>query len=187
MTDLVQVIVARIGRAHGINGDLSIEVRTDEPERRLTAGATLLTDQGTELTIERTKWHSGRLLAHFVGINDRTGAEGLRGLELSLMVPADELPEGEDEYYDRQLIGLRVLTEDGNQVGVVVDVVHLPGQDLLAIDVDGEDRLVPFVSELVPRVDLDAGELVVADRPGLLDDQAEIAESGPSPAEDDER
>ncbi len=180
MTDLVQVIVARIGRAHGIGGDLALEVRTDEPDRRLAAGTELLTDRGTTVTIARTRWHSGRLLAHFEGVDDRTAAEGLRGAELSVMVPSDELPEGEDEYYDRQLIGLRARTPDGRQIGEVVDVVHLPAQDLLTIDVDGEDRMVPFVSELVPSVDLAAGEVIVIDQPGLLadldDDEADQAQ-----------
>lgn len=181
MSELVEVIVGTIGRAHGIRGDVSIEVRTDEPERRFAVGQSVRVE-GHERTLEvkRTAWHSGRLLVHFKGIDDRTAAEGLRGLVLVVEVPSDELPEAEDEYWDRQLVGLHARTRDGREVGVVTQVVHLPEQDLLAIDVDGTERLIPFVNELVPQVDLRTGTLVVVDRPGLLSDEgAEVVEPQP--------
>lgn len=172
-SDLIEVTVGAIGRAHGIRGDLTIDVRTDEPERRFTPGA-VLTATGSSgsrrLTVERVKWHSGRLLLTFEEVPDRTAAEALRGAELTVLVPADETPEDEGEYYDRQLVGLLAVSTAGDEIGRVTHVVHLAEQDLLAIDADGTERLVPFVSQLVPTVDLAAGTLTVNAIPGLLED-----------------
>ena len=177
MSELVEVIVGAIGRAHGIRGDVNIDVRTDEPERRFAAGAVLRVEGARQqLTVERAVWHSGRLLVHFAGMDDRNAAEAARGQVLVVDVPVDEVPEEEDEYYDRQLVGLGAVLGDGTRVGRVVEVVHLPEQDLLAIDVDGEERLVPFVKEIVPRVSLREGIVELADVPGLLSDEgAEVA------------
>lgn len=183
MQQPVEVVVGIIGRAHGIRGDVSIDVRTDEPERRFAAGAVLRVEGSRRtLTVERMVWHSGRLLVHFAELPDRTAAEGARGLVLVLDVAPDEAPEGEDEFYDRQLVGLAAVLADGTRVGVVTEVLHLPASDVLTLDVDGQERLVPFVAELVPRVDLAEGVIEVADPGGLLsDDDAEVA-GGPEGA-----
>jgi 16S rRNA processing protein RimM len=176
------VVVGRVGRAHGIRGELSVVPRTDEPDRRFSAGAVLRTEQSgrptsdappATLTVATTRWHQGRLLVTFEGIGDRTAAERLRGLVLAADVPADETPEDPDEFYDHQLIGLRVLSTDGAEVGELVEVQHGGGQDLLVVRTrDRGDVLVPFVTALVPEVDLAAGRVLVADRPGLLDPDA---------------
>jgi len=172
----MQVVVGRIGRAHGIRGEVSVEVRTDEPDRRFAAG-TQLTGGRRTFTVESTRHHQGRLLVRFAEVPDRTAAEQLGGTVLEADVDPSDVPSEDDEFYDHQLIGL-IVRSDGDDVGTVTDVQHLPEQDLLVIDVGGRDVLVPFVSELVPEVDLDAGHLVVADRPGLLDpESAEIVEN----------
>lgn len=172
----VEVTVGSIGKAHGLRGDVAIDVRTDEPERRFADGA-LLRVEGTRrtLTVASSRWHSGRLLVRFTEAADRTAVEQLRGLVLVVDVEADELPEDEDEYYDRQLIGLRVLRADGTEVGTIGEVVHLPSQDLLLIRTPEGERLVPFAAALVPEVDLAAGTCTLADVPGLVDDDAEVA------------
>jgi 16S rRNA processing protein RimM len=179
----VQVIVGRIGRAHGIKGEVGIEVRTDEPDRRFGVKGTLITvsDPPRTLTIEATRWHSGRLLVKFEGVPDRTAAEQLRNLEVQAEVGEDERPEDPDEFYDRDLIGLRVRTAEGEDAGEVITVVHLPSQDLLEIRRPaGNAVLVPLVAELVPSIDLTAGYVVVADRPGLLDPEgAEVVPTDP--------
>ncbi|MCT1460293.1 ribosome maturation factor RimM [Aestuariimicrobium sp. p3-SID1156] len=174
MGDTVEVIVGSIGKAHGVRGDVVVDVRTDEPERRFAVGSVLRVE-GTrrELTVARLAWHSGRLLVHFEGLDDRNAAESARGQVLVVDVPVDEVPEEEDEYYDRQLVGLTAVLADGTRVGTVTEVVHLPEQDLLAIDVDGEERLVPFVRALVPRVSLSEKLVELADVPGLLADEDE--------------
>jgi 16S rRNA processing protein RimM len=168
----VQVIVGRIGRAHGIKGEVGVEVRTDEPDRRFPDGGVLTTvsQPPRTLTITSTRWHSGRLLVRFEGVGDRGAAEQLRNLEVQAEVGEDERPEDPDEYYDRELIGLRVRTTDGEDAGEVTDVVHLPSQDLLEVRRPaGNAVLVPLVEELVPTIDLAGRYVVVADRPGLLD------------------
>ena len=175
-----EVVVGRIGRPHGVHGELSVELRTDEPERRFAVGATLVTEtpRGTApqggrgpaaLTVRSTRWHQSRLLVRFEDVDDRTTAEGLRGLVLSTQVDADEAPEDPDEFYDHQLVGLRVETTEGRSVGEVAQVIHGAGQDLLAVhSEDGRELLVPFVSQLVPEVDVPGGRLTVVDQPGLL-------------------
>jgi len=106
----------------------------------------------------------------FRGYPDRTAVEGLRGTQLLADVPADELPSEPEEFFDRQLIGLRVLNAIGETVGQVGEVLHLPAQDCLAVDTPKGRRLVPFVRALVPRVDLAAGEVQLAEVGGLLED-----------------
>lgn len=170
MAETVEVIVGIIGRAHGIRGDVGIDLRTDEPERRFGPGTRLRVEGGgRSLTVAATRDHSGRLLARFEECSDRTTAESLRGAVLVIDVDADERPTDEEEYYDRQLTGLRVLNADGDEIGSVADVIHLPEQDLLEIRTPTGNRLVPFVRALVPTVDLAAGTVQLADVPGLLE------------------
>jgi 16S rRNA processing protein RimM len=122
------------------------------------------------LTVAASRWHSGRLLVKFADVPDRTAAEQLRNLVVLAEVDEDERPEDPDEYYDRELIGLAVRTADGVEAGEVVDVVHLPSQDLLEIRRPaGNVVLVPLVEQLVPEINVDKQYVVVADRPGLLD------------------
>lgn len=168
------VTVGRIGRAHGIRGDVTVDVRTDSPEARFAAGAVLTTDPAAAgpLTVAHTRWHSGRLLVQFRGIRDRNGAEALRGVHLLADLDESERPEDPDEFFDHQLEGLTVRLGDGSVVGEVAEVVHLPGHDLLAVRrPDGTEALVPFVADIVPEIDVDAGHVLVDPPPGLLDDQ----------------
>jgi len=165
-------VIGRIGRAHGVRGEVAVEVRTDEPDRRFAENAVLDTDPSARgpLTVVATRWHQGRLLVRFTGIDDRTRAETLRGTMLVVDVDEAERLTDPDEFYDHQLIGLNVVTTDGQAVGAVTDVLHLPAQDVLAIErADGVEVLVPFVADLVPRIDLDARVIAVVARPGLLD------------------
>ena len=161
-----------LGRAHGIRGEVLIDVRTDEPERRLVAG-TQLRVEGSERTLSlvRIRNHSGRLLAEFAELTDRNAAERARGTVLVAEVDPEERPVLAEEYYDRQLVGLTARRSDGSEIGPVTDVLHLPAQDTLEIATPTGPRLIPFVHALVPTVDLSAGFLVVADVEGLLDEE----------------
>ncbi|MBB2910054.1 16S rRNA processing protein RimM [Streptosporangium becharense] len=166
----MQLVVGRIGRPHGLRGDVSVEVRTDDPDRRFAPGAALATDPASAgpLVVASRRWHSGVLLVRFEGVTDRDRAEELRGTTL-VIDSADIPPTGDpDEFYDHQLIGLAVTTPDGERVGEVSDVLH-HGQDLLVVRRGRDDVLVPFVKALVPVVDLERGLLVVDAPPGLLD------------------
>lgn len=177
----MQLVVARIGRARGIKGEVTVEVRTDEPELRLAPGAVLATEPSSvgPLTIATGRVHSGRLLLRFEGVADRTAAEALRNTLLIAEVDPEEVPEDPEEFYDHQLIDLDVVTRDGTEIGRISEISHLPYQDLLVVQrPDGSEVLIPFVSEIVPEVDLEEQRAVVDPPPGLLDDsQAEIASS----------
>ena len=170
----MQLVVGRIGRAHGVRGDLFVEPFTDEPDNRFADGAVLETSDGQQVTVATSKWHSGRLVIHFVGVDDRTDAEGLRGLELTLDVDPDELPEDPDEYYDHQLIGMDVVC-DGVVIGTISEIIHLPAQDLIAVKREGLDEaLIPFVSEFVPDVDVANKRMTITPPPGLLNEAEAI-------------
>nr|WP_223183105.1 MULTISPECIES: ribosome maturation factor RimM [unclassified Streptomyces] len=174
------MVVARIGRAHGIKGEVTVEVRTDEPELRLGPGAVLRTDPAGigPLTIETGRVHSGRLLLRFEGVRDRTGAEALRNTLLIAEVDPAELPEEEDEYYDHQLMDLDVVLVDGTEIGRITEISHLPSQDLFIVECpDGTELMIPFVSEIVTEIDLEEQRAVIDPPPGLIDDRAEIASS----------
>ncbi len=173
----MRVIVGRIGRPHGIRGEVVIGVRTDEPDLRFAVGATLDATEradepaGAQLTVAAARWHSGQLLVAFAGVTDRTAAAELTGRWLS--VDSSQLPEigDPDEFRDHELIGLSVRTSTGDPVGVVADVLHY-GQDLLVVRrTDGQEgeSLVPFVKAIVPEVDVQGGVVVIDPPPGLLD------------------
>jgi len=191
----MQLVVGRIARPHGVRGEVSVEVRTDEPDRRFAVGSVLATDPAGAgpLAVASARWHTGRLLVGFEGITDRNQAETLRGVWLTLD-SADAGSTGDpDEFHDHELIGLAVVTVSGEPVGRVTDVRHF-GQDLLVIEPvgrggpagppparrgpgraqpgqpDGADGLlVPFVAAIVPEVDVAAGRLVIDPPPGLLE------------------
>ena len=172
----IEVVVGRIGKPHGIRGEVTLDVRTDEPDRRFAPGTVLRAQapagadrRPSTLTVARARWHQSTLLVTFEELPDRTAAEAVRGTVLHATIAADETPEDPDEYYDHQLVGLAVVDLDRTVIGEVRAVVHGSAQDLLTVRTpDGRDALVPFVSALVPEVDLAAGRVVVADRPGLV-------------------
>lgn len=173
----MQLVVGRVGRAHGVRGEVSVQVRTDDPGRRFAPGTVLATDPAAlgPLTVGSVRWHLGRLLVRFDGLADRTRAEELAGALLLVDSAAVGTPEDPDEFNDHDLIGLVAVTVAGDRVGTVTDVLH-HGQDLLVISAAGAgagagagETLVPFVRAIVPEVDIVAGRLVLDPPPGLLD------------------
>ncbi|WP_049564952.1 ribosome maturation factor RimM [Nonomuraea sp. SBT364] len=167
----MQLVVGRIGRPHGVRGEVTVEVRTDDPEARFAAGMSIATDPPGRgpLVIESRRWHKDVLLIGFAGVAGRDGAEELRGTML-VIDSADVTPSDDpDEFHDHQLVGLAVVTTGGEPVGEVTDVLH-HGQDLLVVRRvgGGDDALIPFVKALVPEVDLEGGRLVVDPPEGLL-------------------
>jgi 16S rRNA processing protein RimM len=165
------VVVGRIGRPHGVRGEVTVEVRTDDPDLRFVPGAVLRTDPADRgpVTIAGVHWHSGTLLLRLEGIDSREAAETVRNTEL--LVDVADLPEIEDpdSYYDHQLVGLTARLPDGGVLGEIVVVRH-EAQDLLVVRrAEGPDVLIPFVSAIVPTVDLDGGYVVVDPPEGLLE------------------
>jgi 16S rRNA processing protein RimM len=186
----MRVTVGRIGRPHGVRGDVVVGVRTDEPELRFARGSRLDTDPvGVgPLTVAGHRWHSGDLLVRFEEISDRTAAAELGGTWLLVDSAVLGALDDPDEFRDGDLVGLSVRTIDGTAVGTVADVLH-HGQDILVIDpvgaadpagADGvaraaraagaraEQILIPFVKAIVPEVDIAAGVLVIDPPEGLL-------------------
>ncbi len=174
--DSIEVVVGRIGKPHGLRGELTIDVRTDEPDRRFANGQSLDAQppQGSasrhrRLTVESTRWHQQVLLVRFVEIEGREAAEAARGIVLRAELAADAVPADPEEFYDHQLVGLAAYDEVGTRLGELTAVTHGSAQDLLTIRTDdGRDTLVPFVAALVPVVDIEGGRVVIADRPGLV-------------------
>jgi 16S rRNA processing protein RimM len=175
----MQLVIGRIGRAHGVRGDLFVEPMTDEPDHRYADGTVLMTSNDTTLTVATSKWHSGRFVVHFAGFDDRNVAETLRGLTLSIEVDPAQSPEDPDEYYDHQLVGLNVVLADGTHVGTIGEVIHLPSQDLLTVLREGEsEALIPFVTEFVPDINLTTKTVVITPPPGLLNELEAIVVLG---------
>ena len=171
----MRVRVGRITRAHGISGEVTVEIFTDEVEQRFAKNAQLWASD-EPLTVERFRFHQGKLLVVFAGVNDRNRAEELRGRDLFAEVDENETPNDPDEFYDRQLVGLTVRNAAGEIVGEVISVEHFPAQDLLVVDTKIGAARVPFVDALVSEVNIAAGFLQIEDVPGLLDlEQAEDA------------
>jgi len=168
-------------KAHGINGEVVVEIRTDDPAARFASGTTLRAKESRgggerNYVVESAREHGGRLLVRLAGVTDRDTADALRGT--LFVVDSDDLPpiDEPDTYYDHQLEGLHVRTTTGQEVGVVAEVLHTAAGELLAVRratdaAGGEERevLVPFVSAIVTSVSLD-DRIVEIDPPeGLLD------------------
>ncbi|GAA3461794.1 ribosome maturation factor RimM [Saccharothrix longispora] len=170
----MDVVVGRVAKAHGISGELAVDVRTDSPETRFAPGSVLAAKlrDGTsrDLTVTAARNHSGRLLVRFDEVLTRDVAETLRGT--LLLGSTDDLPPtgDPDEFYDHELEGLAAELADGTKVGTVREIVHGPGGELLVITREGGgEHLVPFVREIVPTVDVAGRRVVLTPPEGLLD------------------
>jgi 16S rRNA processing protein RimM len=169
----VLLVVGRIGRAHGVLGEATIEVRTDLPEERFEIGSVLVADpvERGPLTVKSARVHNGTLLLGFIGVSDRNDVEKLRDTVLLAEVDISEGAIDEDDFHVLQLIDCIVVTQTNERIGIVTDVIPLPGQDLLAVATDTGEVLIPFVREIVPTVDVLNKLITVIPPPGLLDDK----------------
>jgi len=166
----MDVVVARIGKAHGLRGEVTVEVRTDAPQERFVVGTTFTTDPASAgaLHLRSVRDHNGITLLGFEEAPDRTAAEGLRGT--LLIADVEEYEDDENAWYEKDLVGLRVLTVAGEEVGEVAGVDSRPAQDLLVVRLaSGREALVPFVEALVPEVDVEGGRVVSDPPAGLLE------------------
>ena len=172
----MDLVVGRVAKSHGIRGEVVVDVRTDVPEDRFAVGSVVRGRPGRggdekNYTVTAARQHAGRLLLSLAEVSDRTAADALRGT-LFLIDSADvDSGNDPDEFYDHELEGVAVTTVDGDEVGVVAAVLHLPANDVLAVTTsDGREVLVPFVREIVPTVGVDG---IVIDPPdGLIDDES---------------
>ncbi|MFQ6170246.1 ribosome maturation factor RimM [Oryzobacter sp. R7] len=173
----MSTVVARIGKPHGLRGEVTVQLHTDEPERRLAVGAVLETEAAAgsgvprALTVRSTRVHRGIWLVGFEEVPDRTGAEGLRGTRL-VVDGADEAPaeDDADAFAEDELVGLAAVDPSGSALGEVVGLELGSAQDRLVLRLaDGREVLVPFVEAIVPEVDVEGGRVVVDAPAGLLD------------------
>jgi 16S rRNA processing protein RimM len=153
--------VGRIGRAHGILGEATIEVRTDDAAERFAIGEVLETESHGNLTVASARVHNGILLLGFEGVADRSAIEKYRDQLLYSDVDIDAPGIDEDDYHVLQLIGCKAYLVDGDLFGEVTEVLNLPGQDVLSIKTDSGEVLIPFVHQLVPVVDIKTKQMTV--------------------------
>jgi len=170
----MQVVVGRLGRPHGVKGEINVEVLTDDPEIRFAVGNKLKLEKKDEfITVKTLRIGNKKLLVNFVEITDRTQAEEYKGNYLTLDLDESEIPQTGDEFYDEQLIGLTAINNSSSPLGVVIDVIHGTAQDLLVIKTtEGEEVLVPFVDEIVPEINVEQKHILITPPKGLFDDEA---------------
>ena len=169
-----QLRVGRLTKAHGLKGGLKLELYTDDPDRRFVPGASFTLQvpetspwHGKRLELAELRWYNGQPVGFFVDVTDRTAAESLVKAILWVDQDPDE-PAEADAWYDHQLVGLDVV-RDGETVGVIDRLEHLPAQDLLVVKVNDREVLVPFVRALVPEVDVERRRVVVTPPEGLFE------------------
>lgn len=180
------VAVGRVGRAHGLRGEVSVIPWTDSPQERFIVGVQLVVGSGQgriladapPLRIETARVHSGRWLLGFADVVDRNGAEALHGRTLLLPAVARGAIADPDEFYDSDLVGLAARTPEGADLGRVTDVVHGPAGDYLVLTgppgmsaapgAPAREHLVPFVAQIVPVVDVERGTITVDPPEGLF-------------------
>ena len=171
----MELVVGRVVKAHGITGELVVDVRTDEPDERFAPGNRLRlkpprAEGGREVVVESARPHGARMLVRVVGVTDRDGADAVRG-NVFVIDTADLPPiDDPDEFYDHQLEGLAVRTRDGREIGSVVEVLHTGAGELLSIrNSENREVLVPFVSAIVTSVSLVEGIVEIEPPEGLLE------------------
>jgi 16S rRNA processing protein RimM len=163
------IAIGRVIRPHGVRGELAVEVLTDFPERFDTIETIYLGDQqqADEWQVASTRWHKDRILLTLPGCEDRTSAEVLRGLLVQIPIEeAMSLPE--DEYYPYQLIGLNVVTTEGEELGRLSEVIFTNANEVYVVVGPRGQMLLPAIADVVDRVDLDTGRMVVKLIDGLL-------------------
>ena len=159
------LIVGRIGRVHGVRGEVTVEVRTDSPEERFQVGTQIATDPAKfgPLTITGQRWHNGILLLTFEGVSDRGAAEKIKNVLLMAEVDIAE-------FHVQLLIGSTIELIDGTVLGTIDDVLTTKGQNLLSFMRGGKQVLIPFVKAIVPTVDIASRKVVITPPEGLIDE-----------------
>jgi 16S rRNA processing protein RimM len=165
------LLVGRIGKARGIKGQAFVAPFTDDPDIRFAVGSVLQTEPPAAgpLTVCAFSNASGRVVLGFEGVEDRTAIEALRGVSLVMSKSERPVLEDPDDFYTSDLLGLAATTTAGLALGPVREVIDIAGTEYLVLDVDGVERLVPFVSAIVPSVDIDGGVIVIDPPDGLFE------------------
>ncbi len=161
------VVVGRVIRPHGVRGELRVEILTDYPERLPDRRMLYLGSEARPYAVEGVRFHQGAVLIKLAGCDDRSAAEQLRGQWVQ--IPIEEaVPLEEDEYYYFQVVGVEVVTDKGEALGRVVEVLDTGANDVYVIHGPRGEVLIPAIEEVVRELDLEARRMVVVILPGLL-------------------
>ncbi|NDD26084.1 MAG: ribosome maturation factor RimM [Actinobacteria bacterium] len=176
MSNQTSLRVGRLLKAHGLKGAIKLELYTDSPNERFIPGASFSLQVpetsawfGKTVTVKELRWYNSQPVIFLEGIEDRTQAESLIKAILLVHQDLDQTPTEPDAWYDQQLVGLKVY-RDGEQIGTVARVDHLPAQDLLVVDYNETEVMVPFVKQLVPEVNVAENRVVITPPLGLFED-----------------
>ena len=155
-----RILLATIGSAHGVRGEVRVKTYTDDPAA-IGQYAPLLAEDGRSFRIERMRVSKDIMIAKFSGIDDRNAAEALNGV--SLFVDRERLPAAADEeFYHADLIGMMAQTLEGEQLGTVIALHDFGAGDILEVAPPrGPTFFLPFTKEAVPAIDIGAGRLTV--------------------------
>jgi len=166
----MQLQVARIGKPHGIRGEVTVQVLTDAPGDRFVPGTEFVVEPASAgpLTVISARWNKDILLLGFEEIETRNEAETLRGAKL--FIETEELDEDDDEgWYEHELVGLEARV-GSRVVGKVAALNTMPVQDLLVVTTpNGEEVLIPFVEQIVPEVNIEEGFILLTPPDGLFE------------------
>lgn len=159
--------VGRLGRAVGLKGEIELRVDSDAPGRFAPGAVVLAGDDRRPLTVAGHRRHRDRTIVSFEEVDGREAAEALRGADLVIDV-AEARPLEPGEHWDHDLVGCVVVTTEGEEVGRVSDVLHTPANDVLVVEGDGSEHLVPLVADVVASIE--PGRIGIVPLPGLLDE-----------------
>lgn len=161
--------VGRVSRAHGIKGEVSMEIMTDFPERFETAEWFYIGDEqeAAPYRLESYRWHQQKLLLTFAGVATRTEAEQLTGQ--FVQIPIEEaMPLEEGDFYLFQLIDLEVVTTTQEILGHVTDILETGANDVFVVQNDAQEMLLPDIPDVVKSIDLEQKQIVVELIDGLI-------------------
>jgi len=159
--------VARVVGAHGVHGEIRCEILTDFPERLKKTSRLYSGDSHTPLVVERARLHGRGAILKIAGVDSRDDAQRLRGQTLS--VPeAEAVPLSEGTFFWHQIIGLRVRTVDGQELGTVTEILQTGGNDVYVVRDERREVLVPAIKDVVKEIDLSARQISVELLEGLL-------------------
>ena len=182
-----QLRVGRLTKAHGLKGAIKLELFTDDPGRRFVPGAVFTLQvptgspwHGKTLELVELRWYNQHAVGFFKDVPDREAAEALAKAILWIDQDDEEQPDEEDAWYDHQLVGLAVV-RDGEKIGTITRLEHLPAQDLLIVKTPAGEVMIPFVKAIVPSVDITTGIVTITPPPGLLEELPEEPEEPEEP------
>ena len=162
------LVIGRIVKPHGINGEVRVDMHTDLPERYTWLEEVYLgMDDPRPVRVEGVRFHKGRALLKLDGYDNRQDAVKLRSTWLQ--VPYDEgIPLEDGEYYLYEILGFSVYTDDGNYLGDVSDVLETGANNVFVVEGSHGELLLPDTTEVIREIDLDSGRILVHLLPGLV-------------------